>query len=152
MIVYRLSRSKYATTLDGRGAELAGGRWNSRGIPVVYTGENISLCMAEVAVHLPLGILPLDYRIVTIDIPDNEICTIPKAELSAYRIHNIPLEDTRRIGDRFFTKEAGLILKVPSIVVQGEFNFLINPRHHGIKEVKIIKSEAFSFDERLFIR
>ena len=60
MIVYRLSREKYARDLSGEGARKAGGRWNSRGIPLVYTSQSISLCALEVAVHLPLGMAPKD--------------------------------------------------------------------------------------------
>src|SRR5690606_18256346 len=71
MIAYRLSRTEYARDLSGRGAELAGGRWNSKGTALVYTGQTIALCMAEVAVHIPLGIIPLDYELVTLEIPDS---------------------------------------------------------------------------------
>ncbi len=152
MIVYRLSRSKYAESLSGQGAELAGGRWNSRGVAVVYTGENISLCMAEVAVHLPLGILPLDYTLVTIEIPDEEITSLSKKELPDNWRQVFTIENTRNIGDRFFREGEKMILKVPSAVVQDEFNYLINPHHPKIKKVKIIRTEPFGFDERLFLR
>lgn len=152
MNVYRLSRSKYAESLDGRGAELAGGRWNSKGIPVVYTAEHISLCMAEVAVHLPLGILPADYNLVTLEIPDEEIHTLEKDVLPEGWRTIFTIDQTRTIGDSFFTERSKMVLKVPSVVVQGEFNYLINPLHPKIKKVKIIKNQPFNFDERLFLR
>jgi len=43
-------------------------------------------------------------------------------------------------------------VQVPSAVVQGEFNFLLNPAHKDFKKVKILKTEAFAFDKRLFIK
>lgn len=52
MIVFRLSSSRYAEDLSGKGAELYGGRWNSIGTPVVYTASSRALAMAEAAVHL----------------------------------------------------------------------------------------------------
>jgi len=39
---------------------------------------------------------------------------------------------------------------VPSAVVEGDFNILINPRHKDIGNVKIIKLAGFGFDKRLF--
>lgn len=152
MIVYRLSKAKYAESLDGRGAELAGGRWNSKGIPVIYTAEHISLCMAEVAVHLPLGIVPTDYNLIAPDIPEEEINADFKKDLPYDWRTTYTIEDTQNIGDHFFTSGLKMILKVPSVVVQGEFNYLINPRHPKIKKVKIIKNQPFNFDERLFLR
>lgn len=150
MIVFRLSHKRYADDLSGRGAELAGGRWNSKGTALVYTGQNISLCMVEVAVHLPLGIVPKDYELISIEIPDDEI-----QELETYKFDwqsALTLSITKDLGDEFEKKAEKLVLKVPSAVVQGEFNYLINPKHPKIKKVKIEKIEAFGFDDRLFLR
>ena len=152
MIVYRLSRSKYADDLSGRGAELTGGRWNSKGVPVLYTGENISLCMAEVAVHMPLGIVPLDYFLVTIEIPDEEIEELSKDILPDYWREVLKIDDTQKIGDNFFENSNKMILKVPSAVVLFEFNYLVNPNHKKFNQVKILKTEPFQFDKRLFVR
>ena len=43
MIVYRLSKSKYSADLTGKGAEKAGGRWNSKGVAMVYTSTSRAL-------------------------------------------------------------------------------------------------------------
>ena len=152
MIAYRLSRTEYARDLSGRGAELADGRWNSKGTALVYTGQTIALCMAEVAVHIPLGIIPLDYELVTLEIPDSEILELKTSQLPE-DWKSLPVSDsTQGFGDNFVKKGRFLVLKVPSAVVQGEFNYLINPLHPKIKNVKIKKVEPFSFDQRLFIR
>ena len=71
MIVFRLCKGKYKNDLSGKGAEKSGGRWNSRGSAVIYTCESRALCTAEIAVHTPLGIVPNDYLLLTIEIPDN---------------------------------------------------------------------------------
>lgn len=70
MIVFRLSKSTYTADLSGKGAEMSGGRWNSKGTAMVYTSQSKALCTVEIAVHTPLGNLPLDYTLVTISIPD----------------------------------------------------------------------------------
>ncbi len=153
MIVYRLSRSKYSKDLSGKGAELSGGRWNSKGIPLLYTGESRALCTAEIAVHTPLGNIPLDYEISSIIIPDDTVflnlplATLPAGWKSIPHSHN-----TQEIGDQFIRENKFLVMKVPSVVVQEEYNYLINPNHKDFDGIIIQSIEAFNFDERLFIR
>ena len=36
---------------------MVGGRWNSRGNVMLYTSQSIALCVTEIAVHVPFGIL-----------------------------------------------------------------------------------------------
>lgn len=150
MIVYRLSRKSYSADLSGKGAELSGGRWNSKGVAMIYTGQNVSLCMVEVAVHLPFGIVPVDYELITIEIPDNEI---QELELNDFDWKSPQtMEITQALGDEFVRKSEKLVLKVPSAVIQNEFNFLINPKHPKIKKLKIKSIVSFAFDKRLFLR
>ena len=153
MIVYRLAKAKYIHDLSGRGAEKTGGRWNSKGVAVVYTSESRALCLAEIAVHVSLGIVPKDYEIATIEIPDSinifeiSIDKLPKSWLS------IPHSgDTQEKGDKLIKDNEHLIIKVPSAVVPGDFNYLINPNHSEIQKVKILNTEKFNFDDRLFLK
>lgn len=153
MIVFRLSKSVYASDLSGRGAEKAGGRWNSKGTAMVYTSESRALCTTEIAVHTPLGILPLDYVIIAIEIPK----TMPIQELKETELpedwKSLPhSHSTQEIGDAFILAEKFAVIKVPSAVVQGEFNYLMNPAHTDFKKIKVKLIEPFDFDERLFIK
>lgn len=148
MIVYRLSKGQYANDLSGKGAELVGGRWNSRGNAMLYTSQSIALCVTEIAVHVPLGILPKDYQLIHIEIPDEDLLEmkrLPK-DWQSFPHSN----STQMIGDKFLKEHKHLVFKVPSAAVQGEFNFLINPRHKNFNQIKIVKLEDFNFDERLF--
>lgn len=150
MIVYRLSKSIYSNDLSGKGAELVGGRWNSKGNALLYTSQSIALCVTEIAVHVPLGILPKDYQLIQIEIPETdflEIKRLPK-DWQSFPHSN----STQLIGDKFLKDNKFLVLKVPSATVQGEFNYLVNPRHKNFNQIKIVKIENFNFDERLFKR
>lgn len=71
MIVYRLTRSKYANDLAGTGGLYAAGRCNHKGTPVIYAAQQPSLALAEVLAHLDFDNIPLDYVLVTIEIPDS---------------------------------------------------------------------------------
>ena len=151
MIVYRLSKSSYCNDLSGKGAELWGGRWNSKGLALVYTSESRALCITEIAVHTPLGIVPEDYCLSTIEIPgDTTVKEIKLSQLSADWKSFPHAESTQVIGNEFIRSKKDLVLKVPSAIVPGEFNYLINPAHPGISKIRIVNTDAFLFDERLF--
>lgn len=153
MIVFRLSKAAYANDLSGRGAEKAGGRWNSKGTAMVYTSESRALCTTEIAVHTPLGILPVDYVIIAIEIPNTVQITELKSAALPPDWKSLPhAHSTQEIGDAFVSEEKTAVLKVPSAVVQGEYNYLINPSHKDFKKIKMKLVEPFDFDERLFIR
>jgi len=151
MEVYRLSREKFAGSLSGIGAALKGARWNSAGIEMVYTAANRSLAMAEVIVHFMLAMIPEDYVMMTIFIPDDAaIYNLSPADLpkdwNAWP-HSI---STQALGDRFIMENKYPILRVPSAVTQGDFNLLINPMHADFKRIRIIENKKFPFDSRIF--
>lgn len=153
MIVYRLSRKQYCNDLSGKGAELAGGRWNSKGTAVLYTSESIALCTVEIAVHMPLGIVPKDYHLVTIELPDDApIGEVHEKDLAPAWKSFPHSSVTQQVGDDYVKDGLDLILKVPSATVQGTFNYLVNPRHPAFNKVRILKTEPFVFDKRLFIK
>ena len=153
MIVYRLAKSKYSRDLSGRGAEKTGGRWNSKSIAMVYTSESRALCTAEIAVHIPLGIMPKDFELISVEISDS----IKIFELSMNELpkdwNSIPHSGkTQELGDKFVRENKHAVMKVPSAVVPGDYNYLINSNHEDAKKVKIIKIESFVFDQRMFLR
>jgi RES domain-containing protein len=150
MIVFRLSKTKYARDLSGKGAEIAGGRWNSKGIAAIYTSASRALCTTEIAVHTPLGNVPQDYQIISIKIPDAGIYELPEASLPKEWKAFPHSMSTQKIGDRFVREGKFLVMRVPSAVVQGDFNYVINPVHRDLSKVKIVNVQPFSFDERLF--
>ena len=153
MIVFRLSKATYALDLSGKGAEKTGGRWNSKGVPMVYTSSSRALCTAEIAVHLPLGLVPGGYNLTTLEIPERLGFEEPDLNLLASGWKSFPyIRVTQQVGDTFIKNKKSLVMRVPSAVVQGDYNFLINPIHAGITEILVVKTELFIFDERLFKR
>jgi RES domain-containing protein len=153
MIVFRLLNHRYTNGLNGEGSQLVGGRWNSPGLLLIYTSQSRSLSTAEVAVNLPLGNVPHDYDMITINIPDN-------IKISEIIGKNLPKSwktfpqssMARKIGNEFIMQNKFLVMKVPSAVVPGDYNYLINPRHPDFSRIEIIKREPYEFDERFFKR
>ena len=151
MIVFRLANKKYSEDLSGIGAEIAGGRWNHKGTRLLYTADSRALCMAEIAVHTPIGVMPKDYYMLTIELPDyNDVIQLNQQELPLGWRKFPYAEMTQKYGDSFVLDNKALYIKVPSAVVQGDYNILINPLHQDFDKVKLIKAEKFDFDERLF--
>jgi RES domain-containing protein len=152
MKVFRLCNRQFSSDLSGKGAKIFGGRWNNKGTAILYTSESRALCLAEVLVRATSKSIPDDYHLVTIELPDNH-------SVLEVGLKNLPLDWKRvsykpvlqRIGDSFVQTNEHLILKVPSVVIPAEFNYLINPRHPGFGKVSILNIEPFEFDERLFI-
>jgi len=151
MIVYRLSKQIYCNDLSGGGAEKTGGRWNSKSIPMLYTASSRALAMVEIAVHVPLGIVPINYYLTTIEITGQQ--SILKANITDFPSdwNKSPfIKATQYIGNNFIKENTHLMLQVPSVVVPGDYNYLINPRHSLFKNVQIKNVVPFEFDMRLF--
>lgn len=148
MVVWRLARLAHAK-LDGEGARLAGGRWNSRGRSAVYTSSRLSLAALELLVHTDVPLVPPDLVAFEIDVPDAiavemvEIAALPKD----WRLPGHP--SCRSIGDTWLAEERTAVLRVPSAVVPEEWNYLINPGHRASKSIQVIGRRKFAFDSRL---
>lgn len=151
MEVFRLARKKYPVELSGKGASISGARWNSKGTEIIYCAQNRALAMAEVLVHLSLATLPYDFVMLSIDIPDSislEVLDLNKLSID-WNVFPCTFE-TPFLGDDFIRRNEACVLKVPSAVVKGDFNFLINPYHADFTKIKITEQVNFPFDKRIF--
>jgi len=153
MIVYRMGKKAFHRDLSGKGAELYGGRWNNKGTALLYTSESRALAFAEISIHLPLGIVPKDYFLVSILIPDTAtILELTEKDLPADWRSNPHSDSTQSLGDSFVTARSHLALKVPSAIVPGDYNFLVNPFHPLSTELQITEAVPFEFDSRFASR
>ena len=150
MEVFRLARLKYSKSLSGKGASISGNRWNSKGVEIIYTAQSRALAMAEVLVHISLNQLPSDYKMLTINIPDDiKIKTLIEPELPKSWYSHPPSVYSQQVGDEFIMTNEFCILKVPSVVVYCDFNYLINPYHKDFNRIKIQSVDDFPIDQRL---
>lgn len=150
MIVYRIAKSKYIRDLTGTGARLYGGRWNQKGTGIIYTSETRALATVEFLVHVPLSMVPDDLQIASIEIPDGIVHDVRLSDLpDTWKNFPAPLE-LAEIGTQWALTNDTLLLRVPSAVVDHEFNILINPSHPDITHVTISTIENYKLDHRLF--
>jgi len=149
MVLFRIVNCGYADDLSGMGARLYGGRWNSEGKPAIYLASSRSLAVLEVLVHLPPLMIPDNYCLVEIEVPDNSILDINIDDLPSNWNDVSPPLKLKQIGDEFLKKQDYLLMKVPSSIVSMEYNYLLNPLHQAMKKIKILKKAPFDFDKRL---
>ncbi len=150
MIVYRIAKTGYINDLTGAGARLNEGRWNKRGIGVIYTSESRALATVEYVVHVPISCVPTNLSIASIEIPDKvKLRKIKISELpSNWRDYPSP-DELAEIGTQWVLSNKTLVLRIPSAVVEHEFNILINPSHPDMNRVKISNIEDYKLDDRL---
>jgi RES domain-containing protein len=135
---------KTCAALDGEGARLYGGRWNSAGRAVIYTSERLSLTVLEYLVHVEPDNLPDGLTWLKIHLPDD----IAIEKFAGAEAPQPP--QACRFGDKWIDQAKTLALSVPSAVIPVERNILLNPHHAKMSRVQIIDQQPFSFDSRLF--
>ena len=139
-----------ATAFDGEGARLYGARWNSRGTRVAYASNSSALAVLEVVVHLSGGGgSPVGYSLISATVPDAMIEDLDPTLLPKnWNVSPIP-PSVQLLGDQWVASGRSLALRVPSVIVEGGFNLLINPEHKGFARVSVQSVSAYAFDPRL---
>lgn len=139
MHVVRLAKRTYAD-LSGKGAAIAGARWNSKGNPMAYTASCAALAVLEYLAHL--SVLPKGLVLMLIEIPDT---------LRIEKVHSVPADPAAftQIGDEWLESKATAVLEVPSVLVPRQKNYLINPEHPLAASISVIEANPFAFDSRL---
>ncbi|HMO32529.1 MAG TPA: RES family NAD+ phosphorylase [Lacibacter sp.] len=147
MYLYRITKAAYANDLSGNGARLYGGRWNSEGLPALYTSTTRALAVLETLAHTPLDLLLQgDFLLLGIFVPDDA----PAISIKPEEIpDNWDLLGTRSRGDRLLLSQQHLVLEVPSILVPEESNRLLNPLHPRMRDVYLHNSRPVRWDKRL---
>lgn len=151
MHTYRIGQTKYAGDLRGSGVD---GRWNLPGQYVIYTTGSLALSCLEKLAHTPgTSLYSGDFSVTIYDIPSHlKIAAISIAELARrdvnwHRVINYPV--TQNIGSKWLQERETAVLKVPSAIIDLEYNFLFNPVHPDFEKIKITAVNKFTFDNRL---
>lgn len=149
MRVWRITRKHYQA-LDGEGARLNGGRWNSEGVAVVYTSAALSLAALEYLVHVDIEDAPDDLVVLEIEVPDDAgVEEVSPRSLPGdwFAVEDHPA--CTSAGDDWVRRGADLALRVPSAVIRRESNLLLNPKHPDAARIRVVSVEDFAFDRRL---
>lgn len=117
---------------------------------MIYTASSRALACLENLVHRSGEGLHSRFKVVEIAISDHvSVQKIDTDELPAEWFKTEYYPACRQIGDRWIEMGNSLLFEVPSSIIREETNVLINPHHPEFREVKIVDSRDFRFDERL---
>lgn len=146
--VWRIVKPKYAhCAFDGEGSRLVGGRWNHEGTSVVYTSESLSLAALELFVQIE-GSPTMPLVSIEVQISEKIIKTLNDLP---QRWNAYPVATTSQdCGTKWVQENSSAVLKVPSVIIPSEFNYLLNPNHEDFKDIVIKDPKPFTFDARMF--
>lgn len=149
MIVYRLGKSQYSDDLSGEGARLYGGRWNPVGTSCLYTSQSRALAVLEFSVNLNILEIPNSLSFTVIEIPDNQIFDVNIRDIPE-GWNSFPASTIAKIfGNELLKSSDKAIIRIPSVIIPTEFNYLLNPYHKSKTQFKIIEVESFIYDNRI---
>lgn len=150
--VWRITHKKYAeNAFSGEGARIYGGRFNSAGHPAVYTSGSLSLALLESLVQTNDKSWFSSCVFFYADISDMFI-----KEASPDRLPSgwdaVPCEPvSQRFGDQWLRDQETAVLKVPSVVLPVEWNYILNPQHQDFSKIHFSAEDDLPVDERLMI-
>lgn len=142
MRVFRIYKDGRSPS-DAMGAKISGGRWNPKGFMVLYAATHLSLACLEKMVHLERGTMPRKLRYGWTEIPAKLGSLDPTQEYVRRR-----LGETAEIGKQWLVHSNELAIRVPSLLIPGEDNILLNPVHPEYKALQW-DSLPFEWESRL---
>jgi RES domain-containing protein len=138
-----------ARAFDGEGARRYGGRWNSIGVPIVYTSDYLATAALELMVNMiDYSAMFQKYDCIAVEIPTKLVTELDPKRIPANWQNNPPPKNTRVIGDDWFRSQKSAVFKVPCAVIPEHNSFLINPEHPEYSNIRIHKPRPFIFDPR----
>lgn len=147
MKVYRITKTKYAEDLSGTGTKLYGGRWNHIDSACIYTSESRALSVLEYAVNINIDFIPRALSLCVFEIDESQVYSLNQKGLPGnWRATPAP-KSTKDYGTQFL-KSNKPILKIPSIIIPEEFNYIINPQVASLS-FKLVEIKDFVFDLRI---
>lgn len=147
MIVYRITLVMYAKKLSASGYPA---RWNSKDVKMIYTAQSRALACLENVVHRNSTGLQNNFRVMQIFVPDDIVLQeVKETDLITGWKEFDKMPYTQSLGDQWIREAKTAILKIPSAIVSGDSNYILNPEHRDYKKIKLLRTEPFEFDDRI---
>ena len=142
----RANRAEHA--FSGEGARLYGGRWNPPGLRATYLSGSRALAALEVLVHEAERIPASAFLFFEARFPSEFVREIHPDEIAGDWRGYPPKPNTTGVGEEWIRSQKTPVLRVPSILIPEEANYLINPEHPRANEIEVRDPRPFRFDPR----
>lgn len=150
---WRIVKNRYIDqAFDGEGARINGGRWNSPGYRAVYVSESRALATLEVLAGLGSEAPLSHYSLIGVRFAEELVTDLALAELPEGWDSTPPGPTSQTVGDVWLAEERSVALRVPSVVVPAESNYVLNPGHPDFRRVTVDPPEELRIDPRLRIQ
>jgi RES domain-containing protein len=150
VLLWRITRKPFlAQALEGLGAKRYGGRWNSKGVAVIYTSESLELAVLEALVHLDIDLLPKDVYQIGFELDDQFVAHVPTPLPGGWDSAPPYNPNIQAIGDRWIRSGSSLGLRVPASVLPSRSNVLLNPAHPEIRGLREIERGPLPWPPRV---
>ncbi|MFT6915323.1 MAG: RES domain-containing protein [Motiliproteus sp.] len=150
---WRIADPEFSATPDqmmsGEGAYLNGGRWNSKGVRVVYLGSSLAQASMELLIHLGRTDILNAFHKMEVTLAESLVQHIDLTDLPADWATPSMAPSVQAVGDDWVADASSLVLQVPSAAIQGEYNYLYNPLHPDAGLAVFGLITPFDYDPRL---
>lgn len=149
-VAWRLVKTRHAAqAFSGEGARIHGGRWNSPGRAAVYVSDTQALATLEVLTGLGGAAVLADYSLIRVSFDEEMVQAVDAESLPEGWDARPPGPGSQGVGDRWLETGESVVLRVPSVIVPAESNYVLNPRHADFGAVGVGQAERFVIDPRL---
>jgi len=146
MIVFRITTEAWSKFLQASGNPA---RWNAKRRFVIYTAGSRSLACLENLVHRSGEWQGKKYKVMLIEFPDKiKMDTVETTDLKKNWEQFSNFSYCQSMANKWLANATAVILRVPSVIIKKEYNYLINSQHRDFKLIKLVGVEDFNFDER----
>lgn len=159
MIAWRIEYTRHLDdALSGEGARRYGGRWNDKGVPVVYLSSHLGLAALEKFVHAVPSGRGITLHAVAVEIAARHVEDARRpGQLPDDWRDAEPGVGTMSWGSQWARSRQSLVALVPSALLpltcfehSWEFNLMLNPEHEAMRAVRVLERPQYSFDPRMW--
>lgn len=159
MIAWRIEYARHLEdALSGEGARRYGGRWNEKGVPVVYLSSHLGLSALEKFVHAAPAGKGIVLHAVAVEIAAQDVENAHRPDRLPQDWRDpVPSISTMAWGSRWAQSRQSLVALVPSALLpltcferSWEFNLMLNPEHEAMRKVRIVERPQYTFDPRMW--
>ena len=147
---WRIVKRRHASeAFNGEGARIYGGRWNSPGRSAVYVSETRALATLEMLAGIESTRAIGAYVLIGVSFDESLVAILKPGDLEDGWDANPPTHLSQAVGDRWLDEADSVVLRVPSVVVPAESNYVLNPTHPDFSKIQIGSQQELHIDPRL---